>query len=131
MRSYFVYILASKKNGTLYIGVTNDLERRVSEHKQKLIPGFTKDYSVQKLVYFEETNDIHIAIQREKCLKKWNRKWKLDLIEKMNPRWNDLADYLDPRVQPACPAGRPEDDSFVIPRRDRGIQEIESEDDGL
>ncbi|MCR4278950.1 MAG: GIY-YIG nuclease family protein [bacterium] len=99
MKSYFVYILASQKNGTLYVGVTSDLEKRVAEHKLELIPGFTKEHSVHMLVYFEETNDIHIAIQREKNLKKWNRKWKLELIESMNPAWNDLAKHLDPVVK--------------------------------
>ncbi len=88
---YFVYILTSKRNGTLYIGVTNNLERRVYEHKNNIIKGFTSKYSVNQLVYYEETNDIHAAIQREKQLKKWNRKWKLALIERINPDWNDLA----------------------------------------
>jgi len=88
---YFVYILASKRNGTLYIGVTNDLERRVYEHKNNIVKGFTSKYSVHQLVYYEETNDIYAALQREKQLKKWNRKWKLALIEKINPDWNDLA----------------------------------------
>lgn len=90
MRSYYVYILASKRNGTLYIGVTNDLLRRVFEHKKKFFKGFTSRYKVDKLVYFEETDDISAAIQREKQLKKWERKWKLELIEKINPDWNDL-----------------------------------------
>ena len=88
--SYYVYILASKRNGTLYIGVTNDLIRRVYEHKKKMIKGFTEKYSVDRLVYFEETCDIYAAIEREKQLKKWNRKWKLRLIEEENPDWNDL-----------------------------------------
>ena len=86
---YFVYILASKRNGTLYIGVTNKLERRVYEHKNNIVKGFTSKYSVHQLVYYEETNDIYAALQREKQLKKWNRKWKLALIEKINPDWND------------------------------------------
>ncbi len=90
MRSYFVYILTSKRNKTLYVGVTNDIIRRVFEHKQKKIDGFTKKYNVNKLVYFEETDDIYAAIYREKQLKWWKRKWKLDLIETMNPDWNDL-----------------------------------------
>ena len=75
----------------MYIGVTNNLERRVYEHKNNIIKGFTSKYSVNQLVYYEETNDIHAAIQREKQLKKWNRKWKLALIERVNPDWNDLA----------------------------------------
>ncbi|MDD3645797.1 MAG: GIY-YIG nuclease family protein [Candidatus Gracilibacteria bacterium] len=90
MKTYYVYILASKRNGTLYIGVTNDLIRRIYEHKNKLINGFTKDYQIDKLVYFEETNDIKVALQREKNLKKWNRKRKLELIEKFNSTWQDL-----------------------------------------
>jgi len=87
---YYVYILASKKNGTLYIGVTNDLRKRVYEHKNKLADGFTKKYNVCNLVYYEATDDICGAIEREKQLKKWNRKWKLELIEKENPSWEDL-----------------------------------------
>ncbi len=90
MKSYYVYMLASKRNGTLYIGVTNDLVRRVYEHKQGLVEGFTKKYNVHNLVYFEETNDVESAITREKRLKKWNRKWKIELIEKTNPGWKDL-----------------------------------------
>ncbi|OPX25146.1 MAG: excinuclease ABC subunit C [Candidatus Cloacimonas sp. 4484_140] len=90
-KNYYVYILASKRNGTLYIGVTNDLENRMFQHKNKLIDGFTKKYSVDKLVHFEMTNDIISAIQREKQLKKWNRRWKLALIEKENPEWKDLS----------------------------------------
>ncbi len=86
---YFVYILASKRNGTLYIGVTNNLERRVYEHKNNIVKGFTSKYSVHQLVHYEETNDIYAALQREKQLKKWNRKWKLALIERINPDWND------------------------------------------
>jgi len=86
---YFVYILASKRNGTLYIGVTNNLERRVYEHKNNIVKGFTSKYRVHQLVYYEETNDIYAALQREKQLKKWNLNWKLALIEKVNPAWND------------------------------------------
>ena len=92
--SYYVYILASKRNGTLYIGVTNDLIRRVYEHKNGLIEGFTKKYSVKNLVYYEQTNDVREAILREKRLKKWNRDWKIKLIEKMNPDWKDLSEDL-------------------------------------
>ncbi len=90
MKKYYVYILASQRNWTLYIWITNDLLRRIYEHKNKLIDWFTKEYWVDKLVYFEETNDIKVALQREKSLKKWNRKWKLKLIEKFNPTWQDL-----------------------------------------
>ena len=88
--SYFVYILASRRNGTLYVGVTNDLVRRVHEHREGLVPGFTKKYGVKFLVYFEYHTDITAAIEREKRLKRWHRKWKLDLIEADNPQWRDL-----------------------------------------
>ena len=90
MNSYWVYILCSKRNGTLYVGVTNNLIRRVYEHKQKLIDGFTKKYDINKLIYTEEFNDVYAAIYREKCIKKWNRSWKLKLIEQYNPEWEDL-----------------------------------------
>jgi putative endonuclease len=89
-RSYYVYILASKIGGTLYIGVTDDIVRRVGEHKLKLAEGFTKRYDVARLVYFEVFDQIEPAIQREKRLKKWPRAWKISLIEKDNPDWNDL-----------------------------------------
>jgi len=89
--SYYVYILASKKNGTLYIGVTNNLHRRVAEHKTSINEGFTKKYHVHTLVYYEIYTDIREAILREKRLKKWNRAWKISLIEKENPQWNDLC----------------------------------------
>lgn len=88
--SYYVYILAGRRNGTLYIGMTNDLIRRVGEHKADLVDGFTKKHGVHKLVYFEQTDDPLSAIQREKQMKKWNRKWKLHLIEEANPYWRDL-----------------------------------------
>jgi len=91
---YFVCILASRRNGTLYIGVTNDLIRRMSEHKGKLVPGFTRRYGVEKLVYFEEYASILEARARERALKRWQRAWKLALIEKMNPQWRDLSDEL-------------------------------------
>ncbi len=95
MKQYYVYILASQKNGTLYIGFTNDLPRRMYEHKKNLTEGFTEKYSVHKLVYFEMCNDVNVAIQREKRLKKWNREWKIELIEKTNPGWRDLSeDFL-------------------------------------
>ena len=90
MKQYFVYILASRKNGTLYIGVTNDLVRRVYEHRRGLVGGFSKRYSVMTLVYFESSDSIVEAIQREKRLKHWNRAWKIRLIEAQNPGWNDL-----------------------------------------
>jgi len=93
-KTYFVYILSSKPNGTLYIGVTSDLGKRIWEHKQKIVKGFTKKYSVDKLVYYEEFANINDAILREKRLKKWNRDWKLDLIEKLNPCWSDLYENI-------------------------------------
>ena len=89
-RSYCVYILASRIGGTLYIGVTNDLIRRVAEHKLKLTEGFTKKYDIFKLVYFEQFDDVENAIKREKRLKKWNRAWKIRLVEELNPNWDDL-----------------------------------------
>lgn len=89
-RSYYVYILASRIGGTLYIGVTNDLIRRVAEHKLQLVESFTKEYGVVRLVYFEQFDDPENAIKREKRLKKWKRDWKIALIEKDNPDWNDL-----------------------------------------
>jgi putative endonuclease len=90
MGQYFVYILASKKNGTLYIGVTNNLLKRVYEHKNNLVEGFTQKYKVHNLVYYEIFKNIHDAITREKNMKKWKRKWKMELIEKFNPNWDDL-----------------------------------------
>ena len=93
-RSYFVYILASRRDGTLYVGVTNDLARRIGEHKSKLVPGFTRKYRVDKLVYFEELASILEARARERALKHWDRAWKLALIEAMNPQWRDLSNEL-------------------------------------
>jgi len=87
---YYVYILARKRNGTLYIGVTSDLVRRVFEHRNNLVDGFTKKYGVHSLVYYEETDSIDSAIAREKQLKKWSRAWKIRLVEKVNPVWRDL-----------------------------------------
>ena len=94
MKTYHIYILASGKNGTLYVGITNNLIKRVWEHKNKLVEGFTKKYNVNKLVYYEECDDINEAIKREKQFKKWKRDWKLKLIEKDNPNWKDLYDDL-------------------------------------
>ncbi len=85
-----VYILASKRNGTLYIGVTSDLVKRVWQHKEDLAEGFTRKYGVHTLVYYEMHGDMMSAIQREKQMKKWNRAWKIELIEKGNPEWLDL-----------------------------------------
>ncbi|MDP1677598.1 MAG: GIY-YIG nuclease family protein [Bacteroidota bacterium] len=91
--SSYVYILTSKKYGTLYVGMTSTLKNRIFRHKESLIPGFTQKYKVHLLVYFEQYSDIRDAIVREKQLKKWNRAWKIRLIEKMNPLWKDL--YFD------------------------------------
>ena len=93
--SYFVYILASRKHGTLYIGVTNDLARRIWEHREGNGSKFTKRYRVHKLVYTEEFDDIRLAIQREKTMKEWPRIWKVRQIERTNPDWNDLHEELD------------------------------------
>jgi len=90
----YVYILASKKKGTLYIGVTSNLPKRVFEHKQGRIKGFSKKYNIHKLVYFEYFDDIYNAIVREKQLKRWLRDWKIRLIEETNPEWQDLYDRL-------------------------------------
>lgn len=87
---YYIYILANKRNGTYYIGVTSNLIKRVYKHKKNLVDGFTKKYNIHKLAYYEITNDIESAIRREKQLKKWNRKWKINLIENSNPEWIDL-----------------------------------------
>jgi len=93
-RHVYVYILASGKHGTLYIGVTNDLIRRVYEHREKLVPGFTKEYDVVKLVYYEVFDGPESAILREKRLKRWRRDWKVELIERDNPNWDDLYSQL-------------------------------------
>jgi putative endonuclease len=94
MGQYFVYMLASKKNGTIYIGVTNNLLKRVFEHKNNLVAGFTQKYNVHSLVYYEVYQNIFDAITREKRMKKWKRQWKIRLIEESNPNWEDLYDNL-------------------------------------
>ena len=91
VHQYYLYILSNKYNGTLYIGVTNDLERRMFEHKNKLIEGFTKKYGLDRLVYFETFQYVNDAIKREKNMKKWKRQWKIGVIEKENPNWKDLS----------------------------------------
>jgi len=91
---YFVYILASRYKGTLYVGVTRDLSRRVGEHKGGFVPGFTRDYKIHQLVYYEEYNSILEARARERTLKRWRREWKIKLIESVNPTWRDLTDDL-------------------------------------
>ena len=93
-KQYFVYILASKRNGTLYTGITSDLAKRVWLHKHGMVDGFTVKYKVTMLVYYEVHNDPGSAITREKQIKKWNRSWKLRLIEEKNPHWSDLYDEI-------------------------------------
>ena len=94
MKQMYVYIMANNFNGTLYVGVTSDLTKRVWQHKNHVVKGFTDKYNVDKLVYFEIWQDELGAIEREKKLKHWNRKWKKDLIAKQNPHWNDLYESL-------------------------------------
>ncbi len=91
---YYVYIMASRRNGTLYIGVTNDVARRVFEHREGITAGFTRRYDVKLLVYYEAHDEVESAIEREKRLKKWNRAWKIALIEAANPNWEDLYETL-------------------------------------
>ena len=93
-KQFYIYILASKRDGTLYIGVTNDLARRVWEHRTDAANGFTKKYGVHRLVWYEVADTALAAITREKQLKKWNRAWKARLIEEMNPDWKDLYDEI-------------------------------------
>jgi len=90
MKNYYVYILCNKRNGTLYTGVTSGLIKRLYEHKNNLVDGFTKKYNIHCLVWYEIHESAEVAISREKQIKKWDRKWKLELIEKNNPKWNDL-----------------------------------------
>ena len=94
MKSFYVYMLCSRRNGTLYIGVTSDLIKRIYEHKNNLVDGFTKKYSVHSLAWYELHNTVETAIHREKKIKKWKRTWKLRLIEENNPDWKDLYDDL-------------------------------------
>ena len=92
--AYYVYILASRKDGAIYIGITNDIVRRVYEHRIKAVPGFTSKYNITRLVWFEIYEDPISAISREKALKKWKRAWKIQLIEAQNPQWNDLYESI-------------------------------------
>ena len=92
---YYVYILSNKRNGTLYIGFTDDLERRMREHKLKEVDGFTKKYGLCKLMYYEIFNSSNEAFPRERRLKKWKRKWKIELLESKNPEWKDLSNMWD------------------------------------
>ena len=93
-KQYYVYLLTNQSNHVLYIGVINDLVRRMYEHRDKLADGFTKKYNVNKLVYFEETDDINSALSREKQLKNWHRDWKINLITEANPQWKDLGEDI-------------------------------------
>ena len=93
--SYFVYILASRKHGTLYVGVTNDVARRVQEHRDGKASAFTKKYRVHRLVYAETHEDVDEAIRREKAIKEWQRAWKVQLVERSNPEWDDLMESLN------------------------------------
>ncbi|MDR2035563.1 MAG: GIY-YIG nuclease family protein [Coriobacteriales bacterium] len=90
-REYYVYIMASRKSGTLYVGMTNNLPRRVYEHKNNLVDGFTKKYGVHRLVWYERTVDVNSALLKEKQIKKWNRNWKIRMIEEKNAEWEDLS----------------------------------------
>lgn len=105
--AYFVYMLASGRYGTLYIGVTNDLLRRVTEHREGLVPGFTRRYGVKRLVWYEQHADIRDAITREKTLKRWRRDWKIALLEAENPHWTDFYPALASNGSRIAPAARP------------------------
>jgi len=94
MKRYFVYVLTNNSNEVIYIGVTGNLKRRIYEHQNKLVKGFTEKYNLNKLIYFEETIDVHSAISREKQLKNWHREWKINLINDSNPNWSDLSGNL-------------------------------------
>ncbi len=94
-KTYYVYILANRRNGTLYVGVTNNIARRAWEHREGVVSGFTQKYGVKMLVFYEQFDDIRLAIQRETRLKKWKRRWKLELIESENPDWRDLYENID------------------------------------
>ena len=95
IKNYFIYIITNKRNGVLYIGITNSLVRRIYEHRKSLCDGFAKKYKLKILVYYEIFNDVEKAIEREKILKTWNRAWKIRLIEKKNPEWRDLYDEIE------------------------------------
>ncbi|MCK4544024.1 GIY-YIG nuclease family protein [candidate division WOR-3 bacterium] len=93
-KKYYVYIITNRNNNVLYIGITNNLKRRIYEHREKLISGFSKKYNLKKLVYYESTSDVKSAILREKQLKNWHREWKINLITRFNNGWKDLSDKL-------------------------------------
>ncbi len=94
MKTYYIYMLSNKPLGVLYVGVTNNLIRRVYEHKNNIVEGFTKKYKLHKLVYYEMTENVESAILREKQLKNWHRNWKINLIESLNPNWDDLYNKI-------------------------------------
>ncbi len=104
MNEYYVYILASERNGTMYVGITNDIIKRVFQHRNDEVEGFTAKYKIHRLVWYETCPDVREAIAREKLLKKWNRKWKLALIEKSNPQWRDLYDEVTGSLDSASSA---------------------------
>jgi putative endonuclease len=120
-RRFFVYILANRPRGVLYIGVTNDLIRRLAEHKGKLVPGFTRTYGVIMLVYYEEYSSILEARTREATLKRWRRAWKIELVDKFNPDWRDLSTSLRSErcACPGCGAARAQSASGAPLIRDR------------
>lgn len=119
---YFVYLLTNWNNKVMYVGVTNNLERRIYEHKNKIVQGFTKKYNVSKLVYFEETNDVAIAISREKEIKKWRREKKDALAIAVNPEWKDLSDGWFK----ISPSGR--DDKGVGAHDNKGVDNLDERD---
>jgi putative endonuclease len=104
MKEYYVYILASKRNGTLYVGMTEDIAKRVVRHKDRRANQFAAKYDVGKLVYYEKHNSQEEAIKREKQLKKWNRRWKIRVIEQLNPKWEDLFSKVINANNPGSPA---------------------------
>ena len=108
---YFVYMLTTRKNTVLYTGVTGDLDSRMWQHKQHMVDGFTKKYNVDKLVYMEEYDQIEEALQREKCIKRWKREWKNNLVNKANPNWNDLYDI---NAIPACAGMTGKEDTRIV-----------------
>ncbi|HEX2447331.1 MAG TPA: GIY-YIG nuclease family protein [Methyloceanibacter sp.] len=105
-RVYYVYILASRIGGTLYVGITGDLVRRVYQHREKLVKGFTKKYGVDRLVYCEAFGEVGAAIRREKQMKRWNRAWKIQLIEEKNLNWDDLYSRIAIPESTGCPLSR-------------------------
>ncbi|MBL8671144.1 MAG: GIY-YIG nuclease family protein [Alphaproteobacteria bacterium] len=106
MKQFFVYLMASRRNGTLHAGVTSDMERRAWEHREGAVAGFTKEHGVKRLVWFQAFDDAESAIRREKQIKKWNRDWKKRLIEESNPDWHDLYPGLLGRPQGGSPPAR-------------------------